>query len=89
MNHRFEVTEKFLELCATGSLIGTFATEKVDWRDCESITLVFPQTTYAWRKENGGPKHYIIPEYTIPCLLKDVLHIQKMGIKVIIEEVLR
>ena len=52
----------------------------------EQIIIKFHSTTIEWRKTHGGPEHYIIPEYAIPAILKDVIHWIAYGVQIIIDE---
>lgn len=82
--YRIEITEKFLELCATGTLIGTIVMQNHGWPN--KVVLVFPQTSLAWRRDNNGPKHYVMPEFAVHLLIQDVLDLVQRGIEVRIEE---
>jgi hypothetical protein len=81
---RIEITEKFLESCGTRTLVGTIFSQVGHWPT--KVVLVFPQTSLGWRQHNGGPKHYVMPEYTIPLLIEDVLSLVQRGVEVSIEE---
>jgi hypothetical protein len=80
---RIEIDEKFLELFGTGTLLGTLL--DLYGKAPEKVVLVFPRTTTAWREKFGGPHQYIVNEYTIACLLEDVLRLRAQGIEVSIE----
>jgi hypothetical protein len=80
---RIEISEKFLESCATATLIGTIVMQNNILPN--RVVLVFPQTSPAWRRNNNGPRHYVMPEYTVHLLIEDVLSLVRRGIEVRIE----
>ena len=83
MKLRVIIDQAFLVTAGAGTLLGTTATVS-ELRDLTEVELFFPQTTTAWRKENGGPDTYIMPEFSIPLLIEDILKLQEMGIEVTI-----
>ena len=72
-----EITKEFLETYGTASLQGTLASLEV--YDPTLIVLRFPQTSYSWRKANGGPDIYMMPEFVPFCLLESVLTLMSRG----------
>lgn len=77
------VDQKFLETCATGTLLGTvFKMSESSGGLPGEVVLVFPQTSLAWRRENGGPDELIVNEFVIPCLVEDVMALLSRGVKV-------
>lgn len=80
------IDEKFLETCGDNSLLGNIAMitnpngPMLDPK--EKLQLVFPQTTYQFKEKNKGPKEFIIYEHTIPCLIQDILTLQKLGFNI-------
>lgn len=77
------INEMFLQTCATGTLLGTLMKQnEYTLKGVTEVELVFPQTTMSWRASHSGPKIYLVPEYTLPCLLKDVLSLVGDGVKV-------
>jgi hypothetical protein len=81
---RVEISGDFLELCATGTLIGAVWDQVGDWPD--AVVLVFPQTSLNWRQRNNGPQHYVMPEFTPMCLVEDVLILVSRGVTVTVEQ---
>jgi hypothetical protein len=65
----------------SGSLIGYLGTPLPS-----NVVIEFLQTSTGWRAANGGPAQWIINEFIIPCLLKDILHLVSLGCKVSIRE---
>ncbi len=86
---RVEVTEKFLETFGAGTLVGTLAQRKKDFTVPATVILVFPQATLGWCREHGGPPQWIVNEYTIRCMLEDVLKLREWGVDVKLETVTR
>jgi len=76
---RVEVNEGFLETFGTGYSLSSL----------KEVTLVFPRSTRGWLERNGGPHQYIVNEYTIQCLVEDVLRLQEMGTSVKVETILQ
>lgn len=76
--------EKLLETFASGSLIGNLLKDH-KFSEIDDVELVFPQSTLHWRQQNRGPKIYLIPEYTVPLLIEDVLKLLELGIKVTVK----
>jgi len=73
------------------TLLGMYA-EKVyaDHRgdnslDHSRVVLEFEQTSYWYRKNNGGPAEMIVPEFVPLCVVKDILSFQKQNIDVSVE----
>jgi len=81
-NIAVEISSAFLETCGDSTLLGFLARANVPLATLKKVRLVFPQTSASWKKSNGGPLPYIMPEYAIPCLLRDILHLQSLGIQV-------
>ena len=84
---RIEITEKFMELCGTSTLIGTITNLRPmeAFASLKELVLAFPQTSLRWREEHKGPAEHIAPEYALPCLLQDILRLQEWGVKVEVE----
>lgn len=78
---QLDIDEKFLETCATGTLLGTIA-KGHNFGVPKEVVLAFPQTSLQWRHRHGGPAQWIINEYVIPCLLDDVLKLREWGVDV-------
>ena len=87
---KIEITEKFLEVCGSNSLTGAIINQLEnihDFQNLDLVILVFPQTSDAWRKANKGPREFIIPEYSLFELLKDIENLRKIHqIKIKIEK---
>lgn len=49
------------------------------------IELVFPQSSYEYRKKNGGPRDMIIWEHNVLCLTEDILSLQRDGFKITVK----
>lgn len=48
------------------------------------VRLVFPQTSLSWRRDHGGPDVWMMPEYTLPELLRCVQFLAKnFGVEVL------
>lgn len=71
------VNQKFLETFGTRSLSGQLK----NW-PADEVELVFPQTSLSWRQDHNGPDNWIMPEYSIPCLIEDILSLISKGVKV-------
>ena len=69
------------------SILGTISknNNQVALTDLKKVVLVIPETTRAYRERNGGPQLHILNEYTLGCVLTDVLNLQRLGIEVEIE----
>lgn len=46
------------------------------------VVITIPETTNDFREKNGGPKQYIVNEYTIGCLMREIVSLMSQGIKV-------
>lgn len=79
------LTPDQLERFATGSLTGYILSQFED-KLPKSLKLVFTQTTMSWKRDNGGPDSWIIPEHTLPCIVGDVANlIQRHGVRISVE----
>ena len=54
-----------------------------------TVVLIFPQATLGWCREHDGPPPWIVNEYTIRCLMEDVLKLRDWGVDVKLETVTR
>ena len=81
MEHTITIDEKFLQLCGSGTLVGAIIKEvgPEKYQFLSKLILIFPQTTPRWKKENGGPKEFIVYEHNIPSLINDILSMQDSG----------
>lgn len=77
------ITKAFLETCGTSSLEGLLLAGGI--LEPEPVTLCFHQTSYAWRKEHGGPDIYLMPEFAPYCLIDSVLKLTAKGFKITLE----
>ena len=75
-----ELVEKF----ATASLTGIIA-EKAGDQLPKEVKLIFPQTTMGWKRSNGGPDFWIMPEHTVPCIAEDLIRLTTRGVKITVE----
>lgn len=83
---RLKIDEKFMETCATGTLIGTLATKfDVPLVNMKKIVLIFPKAHLEWCRKHNGPPQWVHPEFAIPLLLEDILKLQKLGSEIIVE----
>jgi len=48
----------------------------------KNVTLLFETTGTGWKEENEGPYMMEIPEFTIPCLIQDILSLVRQGVHV-------
>jgi len=83
---KFVVTidSKFMETCATNSLIGYLVNEygtEVFQEGC-TIILEFEEKSYAWCKEHGGPDSWVMSEFSPRLLIEDIFSLQKRGLKI-------
>jgi len=76
------VDQAFLEVCGDASLLGGVALNVRDLSDLQQVHLTFPLTSDSWRIKNGGPDSWLMSEFAVSSLLKDVLKLQGMGILV-------
>jgi len=76
------INQRFLESCGTGTLTGTVLKDDEPLASITKVVLEFEQTSLGWRQAHGGPDSWIMPEYTIGCLIEDVLRLQARGIVV-------
>jgi len=84
--HRVQirVDEVFLEGCGSSSLLGTIAVgleKDQSILDVEKVELVFPLTSIGYRRQHG-PRCWVMPEYTLMCLINDILALKEKGIEV-------
>ena len=79
----FLIDEKFLEAFGTGSLVGQL--DMKDGKFPEIIELQFPKSSLEFREKNNGPGQIIVNEYTIRCLLEDVLYLKEKGITIVLK----
>lgn len=70
------------ERMGSGSLVGKVATRFPP----SLIAIQFEQTTFNWRKANGGPEEIIVPEYLPMCLCADIVELIRLGYKLTIGE---
>ena len=85
------ITSSFMETCGSNTLYGSMIDDLVKPHKPEEtkVTLMFHQTSYQWRKDNGGPDSWIMPEFAVMCLVKDVIHLISQGYEVEVEEELK
>ena len=88
-NKKFEflLNEKVLDTFGACSLTGgiTNARPKSFPKD---VTIVFEETSIGWKRQNGGPNYWIIPEYAINCLIEDILYlVESRGVKFTLKKV--
>lgn len=90
---KIEVSEKFLETVGNYTLSGALAKLQepvsVPSKEWAPVVLVFPESTTRWREKNGNPYQYIVNEYTIRCLIEDILWLQSQGVKISVEVLTR
>lgn len=75
-----KIEKEFLETCGHASLQGLLAKQGIFGP--EEVTLLFYETSTAWRAQHGGPDLYMVPEFGIPCLLESVLSLMEKGYKI-------
>jgi hypothetical protein len=86
MEARIKINEKFLETCASGTLIGTLATNyDVPLTEMKKIVLIFPKASLDWCRKHGGPPQWVVNEFAFPLLLEDILRLQQLGSQVVVE----
>jgi hypothetical protein len=83
---RLEIGESDFEKIGDSSIEG-FLFESLGFsgkkfNDVKRVVLVFPQTTLNWKKQNKGPKEFIIYEHTIPSILCSILNLRNKGIEI-------
>lgn len=71
-----------LETIGTGSILGLLLEQWQEGKLPNKVVLEFPQSSLEKRRKTGGPEALLVWEYTIPCILKDVLRLIEMGILV-------
>jgi hypothetical protein len=76
------INQRFLECCGTATLTGTVVKDGEPLMSITRIVLEFEQTSLGWRQAHGGPDSWIMPEYTLGCLIEDILSLQARGIVV-------
>lgn len=90
MNTRIYITKEVMETMGSGSLTGLLVHKLsnlgLDYSILSEVVLVFKQTSLEWRRNNGGPDQWIMPEFSIMCLLEGVMWLNKQGIRVTVEE---
>jgi len=82
---RLEITESFLEVTGSGSIVGALFIKygKIP----EEVELVFFETTSYWKSKHGGPKMFVVPEFSIWCLVEDIIALaRKCKLTVVVEE---
>lgn len=84
-----QIDKQFMETCGsntlTGTLINKFGPAAV--AEMEELILQFVQTPLSWRRRSGGADHWIMPEYSVMCLVDDIIHFKERGVKVVVQEV--
>ena len=83
MTQEVVLTPEDLETFATRSLTGLLVTRFNEIP--KELNLVFTQTTMNWKRENGGPDHWVLPEHTLPCLMEDIVSLIQQGVKIQVE----
>lgn len=76
--HQIVVGGDQLARWATGSLLGNIPSIST----LKKLVLVFSETSLLWRQRHGGPDAWVIPEYTVKCLIDDVLWLVSKGVVV-------
>jgi len=76
--HTVVLNGDVIERMATGSLVGKIPS--VD--GLKKLVLLFEETSLSWRQRHGGPNMWIVPEYTIACIIDDILWLQGHGVVV-------
>ena len=79
------IDEKFLENCGGGLLDSLLV---AGMKRGEEISLLFPQSSFSFKQQNGGPRQYLVQEYSVLCLVKDVLHLRDLGYKIHCREII-
>lgn len=72
--------KSFFETCGTHSLEGLMA-EHAIFSPCK-LNLHFKQTNYAWRKNNGGPELWLMPEFAPVEFLASILGLIHQGYEI-------
>lgn len=90
MKTRLYITQETMETLGAGSLTGMLVHKLkdlgLDISILSELELVFKQTSVEWRKKNNGPNYWIMPEFSIMCLMESVLWLNKQNIRVTVEE---
>lgn len=79
-----EITKEFFETCGDASLEGALLNSGL-LDPSKEIVLRFRQTSYAWRKENGGPETWLMPEFAPFSFVTSVLNLIRQGYKIKVE----
>lgn len=77
------IDEGFLQSCATASLSGALVKAN-GWQALQRetpIRLIFPQRCLT-RCQKDGPREWIVMEYSVPCLLQDILTLVGEGFSI-------
>jgi len=53
--------------------------------DHKRVVLEIEQTSYRYRRDNGGPAEMIVPEFMPFCIINDILSFQRQGITIKVE----
>ncbi len=69
------ITDEFLAISGTNSLLGKILDMISRGPKPEVITLFFTKT----------PRNITVKQFTIPCLIQDILRLQQMGYTVLLE----
>ena len=85
---QLDVNEKYLEIFATGTLIGTIA-KKHKFGVPKQVVLVFPRASLDWCRRHAGPPQWIVNEFVLMCFVEDVLTLREWGVDVQIQTVAR
>lgn len=81
------IDQGFMETCGASSLSGYLVSNHLDAMLAKSpIILRFCETSMKFRRENGGPEEWIIPEYAVSSLLENILSLQEKGHSIKIEK---
>jgi hypothetical protein len=85
--YRISVSQEQYEVTAYATLVGVLADAcGRSFANVRRVILSFPQTSLSWRTRHGGPDILAIPEYTVPCMIQDVLWFSRHGIEVDVEQ---
>lgn len=80
---KIEIGKEFWETCGQSSLQGYLYERGAVTPG--PLTLVFKQTSFGWRQQNGGPDMYIVPEFMPYCLIESILNLVANGYKIDVE----
>lgn len=83
------IDQQFMETCGSNTLVGTLVNKfgPTAAAEVDELIIQFPQTPMSWRRVNGGADNWIMPEYSVMCLVNDIIHLKERGVKVVIQEV--